>query len=461
MAHVFLDRQEGPPAFRGKLQEIPVDSPLHKALLADKREGLLLAVRARWISLAVIAVFLIYLNTDWSVLYYQALLGAFAILGWLQLKAGEVGRSRRELVLMFCDLALLTFTLLVPNPFQDHYHPVAVQYKFDNFAYFYVLLAAATLAYSWRTIVAFGTWTTGLWLTAMIIVLMLPPQWPEVTAAIKAALGEHDGLLELADPSAVNVPGRVQEVVVFMIVACTLALGGWRTNRLLVRQARAAQERANLARHFPPNIVDQLAQRDQPLGDVRQQKVAVMFADIVGFTRLGERFTPDDVIAMLREFHSRMEKAVFDHGGTLDKFLGDGLMATFGTPDIGPRDAVNAIACGQAMLDTIDDWNRERMEQQEVPIELSIGIHYGEVVLGDIGSERRLEFAALGDSVNVASRLETLTRDLGVRMAVSNDCLVAARQQDDGEAHALELRLQRGSSHILRGRDEEVQIWTV
>ncbi len=144
-----------------------------------------------------------------------------------------------------------------------------------------------------------------------------------------------------------------------------------------------------------------------------------MFADIVGFTKFAERQTADQVVSTLRGFHARMERAVFDNGGTLDKFLGDGLMATFGTPDPGPHDASNAVRCGHAMLAAIEDWNRERRASGAEPIALSVGLHCGTVVLGDIGSERRLEFAVLGDVVNVASRLEALTRDPQIVLTAS------------------------------------------
>lgn len=434
---------------------------LMAALAADKREGLRLAVRARWIALAIISVLLVYLTPGWEVLYYQALLAGFAAIGWAQLKVGRVGASRPELFLMFCDLALLTFTLIVPNPFNDFDWPVAMQYRFDNFIYFFVLLAGATLAYSWRTIVAFGTWTSGLWIAAMIWALLQPATLPEVSAAVTTALAGHPELLEFLDPNDVRVPGRIQEIVVFLIVAGTLAVAGQRTNRLLVRQAEVARERANLARHFPPNIVDALADRDQPLGAVRDQDVAVMFADIVGFTKFAERKTPDQVVSTLREFHARMERAVFDNGGTLDKFLGDGLMATFGTPDPGPGDAGNAVRCAHAMLAAIDDWNRERAAGGVEPIALSIGMHYGTVVLGDIGSARRLEFAVLGDAVNVASRLEALTRELGVRAALSDALVTAVRERAAGDAEALLSRLGTAGSRLLRGRDEPITVWTL
>ena len=102
---------------------------------------------------------------------------------------------------------------------------------------------------------------------------------------------------------------------------------------------------------------------------------------------------------------------MFAHGGTLDKFIGDSVMATFGTPQPGPRDAAHALACARAMLASLGVWNSERTARGEMALRAGIGLHFGPVVLGDIGDERRLEFAVLGDTVNTASRLEGLTRE--------------------------------------------------
>ena len=427
----------------------------------NKRDGLRLAVRARWAALSVIAVLLLYLKFNWEVLYYEVLLAGFALIGWAQLRVGRVTQSRQELFLIFCDLALLTFVLVVPNPFFHETWPTAFQYKFGGFSYFYVLLAAATMAYSWRTIIAFGIWTMGLWLVALIMVVLLGTEIPALSEKVAIALVGYEGMLDFVDPNDPRVPARIQEIVIFLIVAGILALNGQRTGRLLIRQADVARERANLARHFPPSIVDQMAERNQPLGTVRSQVVVVMFVDIVGFTAVAERKSPDEVVALLREFHHRMEGAVFDHHGTLDKFLGDGLMATFGNPDQGANDASNALRCGRAMLAKIDLWNRERENAGEEPIKVSVGIHHGMVVLGDIGSERRLEYAVLGDTVNVACRLEELTRSLGVHMAMSDDLVIAVRYEPGTEAETLLSDFDNGGPHSVRGRKEPIVVWTL
>ena len=436
------------------------DQHLLEALNTNKRQGLLLAVRTRWAALSVIAVLVLYLNFTWEALYYEALLGGFALIGWAQLRAGRVAQSRRELFLILCDLALLTFVMVVPNPLHHEIWPTAFQYELGEFSYFYVLLAGATMAYSWRTLVAFGAWTSGLWLIASLLVVLFGTEIPLLSERFAVALQGYEGMLFFVDPNNPQIPARIQEVVVFLIVVGILALNGQRTNRLLIRQADVARERANLARHFPPNIVDQMAGRNQPLGAVRSQVVAVMFVDIVGFTAVAERKSPDDVVALLREFHQHMERAIFDHHGTLDKFLGDGLMATFGNPDPGPQDAGNALRCGRAMLNSMDVWNREREAAGAEPIRVSIGVHYGTVVLGDIGSERRLEYAVLGDTVNVASRLEELTRSLGVRMAISDDLATNIRNDPDTDADTLLSDLNNAGPQSVRGRDEPIVVWT-
>ncbi|MEH6547802.1 MAG: adenylate/guanylate cyclase domain-containing protein, partial [Sneathiella sp.] len=136
-------------------------------------------------------------------------------------------------------------------------------------------------------------------------------------------------------------------------------------------------------------------------------------------------------------------------------FLGDGLMATFGTPDTSPDDAMNALQCAQSMNAIMKEWNAARQEANLPPIRLSVGIHYGDVVLGDIGSERRLEYAVLGDVVNVASRLETLTRPLNASVLVSDAVINAA----GGAETAKKLGYTATGPQEIRGREQTISGW--
>jgi adenylate cyclase len=427
------------------------------ALANAKREGLLLAVRTRWVALAVIAVITPILAPYWEMLYYEVILGLFALIGWAQLKVGEVGRSRRELFLLFCDLALMTFILVVPNPWRAVDWPVAMQFHLGNFSYFFVLLAGATMAYSWRTMVAFGVWTTGLY-SVGILWAWFQPTDPAMTERISAAIGGDARLLSLIDPSALNLPARVQEIVILLIVAATLAVASRRSNNLLLSHASLERERTNLARYFSPTVVQELSKNDEPLKQVRTQKVAVLFVDIVGFTAYADGKNPEEVIATLRQFHGLMEHQVFQHAGTLDKYLGDGLMATFGTPFAGVNDAWNALKCAQAMIATVAEFNREREKRGEPPIRAGFGLHYGSVVLGDIGAHR-LEFAVLGSTVNAASRLEALTRQLGCAL-VASDALIEQVRTEIGEAEVGLAQLVRQPEQQIRGIELPMCIWT-
>ena len=441
-------------------QEAAATNPhLMKAMAENKRQGQVMAIQARWLALAVLAVFIPFLNGSWDVLYYEALLALFALVGWAQLKAGQVGQSRRELLLILLDLVLLTVVGVLPNPFFDQVWPSAMQYRFGGFLYFFIILAGATLAYSWRTIFALGTWTFGLWMAGLLGVIFLGRTVPQLTSDISSALTNYPQMLEFLDPNNPIISVRIQEIIVFLIVAGILALNGWRSNQLLIKQAAAARERENLARYFPPNIVNDLADQDHPFANIRSQSVAVLFADIVGFTRMAEQGKPEKVVALLREYHHLLEKAVFDNQGTLDKFLGDGIMATFGSPTIGPQDASNAMQCASDMVKTVDSWNERRKQRGEEPVNLSIGIHYGEVILGDIGSERRLEFATLGDTVNVAARLEELTRSLGTKVIVSDELVEANRICEAGNDNHLLDNFSNAGRKILRGRDSDIGIW--
>lgn len=223
-------------------------------------------------------------------------------------------------------------------------------------------------------------------------------------------------------------------------------------------KAEAETARANLSRYFPPNLVETLADLDDPFGEPREQSVAVMFVDIVGFTALAAKLPPAEVFTLLREFHGRMAQAVFEHQGTLDKFMGDGLMATFGTPETGDQDATNALRCGLAMIDAVNEVNADRRGGGKPEVSLAIGLHYGPAMLGNIGDAQRLEFAVLGDTVNVASRLEKLTRPLDARIVIS-EAMVAALKAENANGLAELEKFTACPNQAIRGLDTEVTVW--
>lgn len=218
----------------------------------------------------------------------------------------------------------------------------------------------------------------------------------------------------------------------------------------------AERKRSNLARYFSPNMVDELMQSGGDLDRARTQIVTILFVDLIGFTTLSAQLPGVAVIETLRQCLAFFEEAVFAHEGTLDKYLGDGLMATFGTPKPGPRDASNALACARHMAAKTVAWNAERRARGLQPLHAGIGLHHGEAVLGDIGGERRLEFAVLGDTVNVARRIEEMTRSLDIAILASDAVIEAARREGGGEILAV---FEDFGLHALRGRDGRIRLW--
>ena len=430
---------------------------LAEALENDKREGHRIAVIARTIALGFIALVLPFLNPTISVLYGEVVLLAFIAIGWAQLRVAKVGYSRAEVALIFADLALLTLVCATLNPLLNEEVPSAFAYRFDGFIAFFVILAVGTLAYSWRTVWMMGVFGALLWLIGLLAVLYFGHRIPQLSEAAYVAFSGNPLLGSMLDPNNAQPTARIWEMLVFVIVAGILALKGWRSNQLLLQQADVAAERANLSRYFPDKLVDELASGEHDVGAVRSQEIAVLFTDIVGFTKIAEQNSPHKVMEMLRRYHAMVEAAIFENGGTLDKYLGDGVMATFGTPNSSPEDAVNAMKAAHQMLGQIDEFKRECSELVETDFQVSVGVHFGPVIIGDIGPARRLEFAVVGDTVNVASRLESATRKLHCR-CVASDALVRKVKASGTSSSVLdEFSIRKGVE--LRGRQAAVDVW--
>lgn len=173
-------------------------------------------------------------------------------------------------------------------------------------------------------------------------------------------------------------------------------------------------------RYVTQQVADEiLAGRIALGGELRT--ATVLFSDIRDFTKMSEQLSPVDVVSFLNEYLGAMVDCVLEHNGVLDKFIGDAVMAVFGAPlsQGTARDAENAVACALAMGRRLHEINQRRQERGQPPIRIGIGLHTGELVAGNIGSPRRMEYTVIGDTVNTCSRLEHLTKEYGQRMLLS------------------------------------------
>ena len=219
-----------------------------------------------------------------------------------------------------------------------------------------------------------------------------------------------------------TAPLRSAVSLVSIVIATILVLRNVSANE---RVKEVERERANLARFPSPKIVDQLAGIHTPFSFASRQPATVLFADMVGFTAYSSGKPPDVVISMLRDLLRLRSEAIFSNHGSVDKYLGDGLMAFFGPPLTSPRDATNAALCALEIVNAVECWSQQRIRRNEGAVRVAVGIHYGEVVQGDVGSEKRLELTLVGDTVNIASRVEAHCRILDASVLVTGEFVEA------------------------------------
>ena len=451
--------------------------------VADRFEQLALvsaryAAWCRCAAVVILGLWLAWVIPAPRVYYYELLLAVFTVLGWINFHVSRRKSTEHWLIFVFAfiDMGLVTFAILSENPFARDPLPVALHYRLDAFVFFFLMFSGVLHSYSPRLVLWSGISIALCWAGALALAVNAPDVVTQFDLPGFREMPQLRSLERAQAPDFIDVIRRVQEALVALIIAVVASFAVARSRQLVLESVRAERARDNLARYFSPDVAAELASKDHDLGAARRQHAAVLFADIVGFTRLSEALGPEGTIALLREWHGRLGDIVFRNGGTLDKYIGDGLMATFGTPHPRPGDATRALEAALEMAAAARspgagaerDASRRAQTVPSAaagpppgapdaplppPVRIVVGLHYGPVVLGDIGNERRLEFAVLGDTVNVASRLEGLTRELGVDLLASRE-LVDRVREEGGSAE----RLVSIGERSLRGRAEPIEV---
>jgi adenylate cyclase len=199
-------------------------------------------------------------------------------------------------------------------------------------------------------------------------------------------------------------------------------------NRMVDGLRERDKLRTTFGKYMTSTVMEHLLAGKVELGG-KSLRVTVLFSDIRGFTGISERMAPQNLVGLLNEYFTEMVTIVMDESGVVDKYIGDAIMVVFGAPVPKPGDAVNAVRAAVRMRRALHDLN-ERLAARGLPVlRTGIGIHTGDVVAGNIGSERRMEYTVIGDAVNLASRLESSTKELGVNVLISQDTYDAARTE--------------------------------
>jgi adenylate cyclase len=221
------------------------------------------------------------------------------------------------------------------------------------------------------------------------------------------------------------------------------------------RMARSLREKEMIKRAFTRYVAREVVEEvlkdpEHAMLTGERREVTVLFCDIRGFTSMSERLTPEQVVSVLNEFYTLMIETIFKHDGTLDKFLGDAVMAVFGAPIAHPDHAARAVKTALDMRTAVADLAKRRRTMGDEPFDVGIGVSLGEVVAGTVGTEERMEYTVIGDSVNVASRLQDRAKPGSILL--SRRTWEAVRDIVDAKS--------LGKMKV-KGKEEEVEVYEV
>lgn len=256
-----------------------------------------------------------------------------------------------------------------------------------------------------------------------------------------------------------NLGLRVLFIIALFVVSAYIA----RIYERLVLQAaekeitaeREGQEKDKVKDMFSRYVTHQVAEKILQEGismSGERRRATVLFCDIRNFTRMSEHMEPEEVVSFLNEYLTAMVDVIFEHGGTLDKFVGDEIMAVFGAPVSTGSDEENAVLAALRMKEKLRQFNERRENQGLTPIQFGIGIHTGDVVAGNIGSDKRMEYTVIGQAVNIASRIEALNKHL------STDILIT---QATFDAVSSRIRAAKQPAVRVKGVEKPIQTYLV
>jgi adenylate cyclase len=373
-----------------------------RALNAERERGEILT---SWVQAGVLCVFaLLYFlapstspvgvlmrPVPWALAFYAA----FTALRLYLVYHGRLGAPMRALSVVV-DMALLTVTIWSFH--LEYGQPAAFYLKAPTFTYFFIFIALRALSFSPGHVLLAGATAALGWLALLGYALAEPSGTGLVTRDYVAYMTS----------ASILIGGEVDKVISILLVSVLLALAVGRTQKLLQRAVSEQAASTQLARFFSPDVAERLISADELLrpGEGESREAAVMFIDLRGFTRLAATLEPRALVGLLHEYQQVAVPIIQRHNGSITKYLGDGIMVTFGATRPSGTYAADALRCAAELLDALSRWGGPA---------IGIGVEVGTVVCGCIGQEGRLEYAVIGDAVNRAAKIQNHTKAEGVR----------------------------------------------
>lgn len=420
---------------------------LNRAFEETERKGEIFAAVARVI-IAMVILFAAWISSDSGSashpLIIIGVLYAFSSLVGVSLAVCKIFHQVIPYAFVAIDVVVLAFALTMLA--RMHNLNLSHEFSLPLFSLAFVILIHSAMRYR-PNLVIFGFLLFVSLLFLFPIALNMPLIWQSATA--NSEPGFSTNLLELVLHDVGYLP------LLFLLLATILLFYIVRRTRSLTELALIDGRRATqLSRFFSPEIADKLGSITSETTQIsNRQNAAIVFIDIRGFSDLAEDHTPEEVTEFLSAFRTKICEIIFQHGGTIDKFIGDAVLAVFGTPIAREDDAQRAVNTNIKISDEIEKWHLNRIKAGLPSAKVGIGGHFGEVFSGIIKSGQILEHSVIGDTVNVAERLERLTRKLQANYVFSDELIEAANMCGNI------LDLSNKTDVKIRGHKSKFKIW--
>ena len=326
------------------------------------------------------------------------------------------------------DISLLM--ALIVSFHMQYELPVSYFLKAPTMLYVFIFIALRSLRFQPSFVIAAGAAAALGWLGLVLYA---------VNAQNGGTLITHD-FTEYLTGNAVLLGAEFDRIITILVVTGILALVLKRGRRLLVEAVSEGTAARDLSRFFDESVASRIRDAEEEIaaGEGVKRQAAILNVDIRGFTPLAASMSPADVMCLLADYQSRIVPIVQDHGGAIDKFLGDGVMATFGAAKRSSTYAADALSCARAIIEVADHWAEERRQAGETPVNVNVSVAAGELVFGAVGDEDRLEYTVIGPVVNLSAKLEKHCKTLKVRALTTGETFDTARAQGFKKDHGVE-----------------------
>lgn len=317
----------------------------------------------------------------------------------------------------------------------QYQQPASFILKEPTLLYVFIFIGLRTLRFEARYVLLTGVLAALGWLLIVLYAVTDVNGNPMIT---------HDYVTYLTSNS-VLLGAEFDKTASMLTVTAILAIALMRARGLLVRAVAEGTARRDLSRFFSPDVAREITGAEQQVrpghGVVRE--AAIVNIDVRGFTRLSTTMPADDLVALLHAYQSRVVPLIQGQGGAVDKFLGDGIMATFGAAHPSERYAAEALRAIDAVIAEADAWAAERVKAGLAPLRLGAAVAIGRIVFGAVGDETRLEYTVIGDAVNLSAKLEKHTKTEKVRALATLEAYERARAQGYAPPAPCEVRKRR------------------